>query len=438
MRARVAPLLILAWLVGGAGCQRDPVGDGWARFGLGDSAGARTAFQELAGQRETAGVGNAALAELHLLMGEDADAEARYQAARAADPANADYVVGYGQALLRQDRTAEAYRAFLDALEVADEGAHVARVAGLLGDAHKVTRLTRTSTDNYSPRFSPDGAHVFFTSHVDGNGDLVRLTLETRELQRVTDTATTNEYGANLSHDGARLLYSSVQHRTNAGLITLQASGSATRSEVFLVRDLATDEDRMLSPSPGPVANPLFSPDGTRILFEAITDSNLDIWTMSDLGKDRVRLTTGEEDDGEPAYHPSGDRVVFVRTHDRNFELMSMATDGTDLRQVTSTPYNEFGGAFSPDGKWYVYPVERGFATTELALMEWSTRRVRTLSRVQGRCIQPSFSPDGTQVIFASDRSDYLELYLMDLTQPAKAETLRRLLRGRLRASSQQ
>ena len=438
MPARIAPLLVIACLVAVTGCDREPTAAGWGKFGSGDRVGAGAAFTELTTRPETAAVGHAALGELHLTVGEDAGAEAEYLAARRADAGAVAYVVGYGQALLRQDRTTEAYRAFLEALDAGPEASHVTHIAGLVGDAHKVTRLTRTSTDNYSPRFSPDGAHVFFTSHVDGNGDIVRLTLETRELQRVTDTATTNEYGANLSQDGARLLYSSVQHRTNAGLITLQASGSATRSEVFLVRDLATDEDRMLSPSPGPVANPLFSPDGTRILFEAITDSNLDIWTMSDRGKDRVRLTTGEEDDGEPAYHPSGERVVFVRTHDRNFELMSMAVDGSELRQVTFTPFNEFGGAFSPDGKWYVYPVERGFATTELVLMEWATRRVRTISRVQGRCIQPSFSPDGTQVVFASDRSDYLELYLMDLTQPAKAETLRRLLRARLRAASQQ
>jgi TolB protein len=262
------------------------------------------------------------------------------------------------------------------------------------------------------------------------------LTLETRELRRLTDLPRTNEYGANYSPDGSTLLYSSVQHRTNAGLITLQASGSSTRNEAFMARDVATEEDRRLSPSPGPVGGPLYSPDGARVVFEAIVDGNLDIWTMAANGKDRLRLTTTEEDDGQASYHPAGERIVFVRTFDRNFELMDMATDGSDTRQITTTPYPEFGGSFSPDGKWFVYAVERGFATTELALMEWATRRVRPLSRMRGRCIQPAFSPDGTKIVFASDRSDYLELYMMDLAQPPNPATLRRQLNTRLLGAS--
>jgi Tol biopolymer transport system component len=436
MRRHVARLLALAALLVGVGCGSDPEAAGWELFGAGDVAGARAAFTQVQQDSGSTATGAAALGELSLLVGADSDAEAMYRTAWAAEPRNAAYTVGYGEALLRQGREDEAYEAFLQALALDANGPHVARIAGLVGDAHKVSRLTRTSTDNYSARFDLDGTHVVYTSHVDGNGELMLLTLATRQLRRLTDLPHTNEYGANYSPDGASLLYSSVQHRTNAGLITLQASGSSTRNEAFMTRDLATDEDRRLSPSPGPVGSPLYSPDGARVLFEAIVDGNLDIWTMAADGKDRLRLTTTTEDDGQAAYHPGGDRIIFVRTFERNFELMDMATDGSDTRHITTTPYAEFGGSFSADGKWFVYAVERGFATTELALMEWATRRVRPLSRVQGRCIQPAFSPDGTKVVFASDRSDYLELYMMDLTQPPNADTLRRQLNTRLRAGS--
>ncbi len=436
MRRYSSPLLVLVALLGCAGCGADAVGEGWDLFGRGDVAGARATFARVFRDPSSMAEGAAALGEMHLLIGVDVEAESMYRAAWAASPHRADYAVGYAEALLRQGREEEAYEAFLEALDLDADGPHVARVAGLVGDAHKVSRLTRTSTDNYAPRFGVDGAHVVYTSHVDGNAELMLLTLGARELRRLTDMPRTNEYGANYSPDGSSLLYSSVQHRTNAGLITLQASGSSTRNEAFMARDMATQEDRRLSSSPGPVGSPLYSPDGTRVVFEAIVDANLDIWTMAADGKDRQRLTTTTEDDGQATYHPAGDRIIFVRTFDRNFELMDMAVDGSDARQVTTTPYSEFGGSFSPDGKWFVYAVERGFATTELALMEWETRRVRPLSRVQGRCIQPAFSPDGTKVVFASDRSDYLELYLMDLAQPPNPDTLRRQLNARLRAGS--
>ena len=431
MRGYAARLMALTVLFAGAGCGSDPLDEGWRHFGAGRIEDASAAFARASGA-----AGAAALGEMALLTGDDAAAEERYRSAWAAEPQQAAYAVGYGEAVLRQGREEEAYSAFLQALDVAADGGHVTRIAGLVGDAHKVSRLTRTSTDNYAPRFDLDGTHVVYTSHVDGNAELMLLTLATRELRRLTDLPRTNEYGANYSPDGSSLLYSSIQHRTNAGLITLQASGSSTRNEAFMERDVATQEDRRLSPSPGPVGSPLYSPDGTRVVFEAIVDGNLDIWTMAADGKDRVRLTTALEDDGQAAYHPAGDRIVFVRTFERNFELMDMATDGSDTRAVTTTPFSEYGGSFSPDGKWFVYAVERGFATTELALMEWETRRVRPLSRVQGRCIQPAFSPDGAKVVFASDRSDYLELYLMDLTQPANAHTLRRQLNARIAAGS--
>ncbi len=68
--------------------------------------------------------------------------------------------------------------------------------------------------------------------------------------------------------------------------------------------------------------------------------------------------------------------------------------------------------------------------------MDWRTRRVTTLSSGPGHALQPAFSPDGQSIVFVSDRGDYMELYLMDLTSPISAGTLKRQLVALLRIES--
>ncbi|GIX07857.1 MAG: hypothetical protein KatS3mg115_2260 [Candidatus Poribacteria bacterium] len=432
--ASLGGLLLLAglWL---SGCGADPVQEGWRAYARGEFQQAEQLFQEALNASDPRQGAEAALALAELALGrlEFQQAEAMYRRAWGQLPNDPRPLLGYAEALLRQGREEAALQALYELVNRFPEGDHVLRAAGLLGDAYATVRLTRTATDNYSPHFSPDGTTLLFTSHQEGSGDIYRLSLETLRMEPVVQMPMTNEYAAQFTPDGKGIVFASIQYRSEAGVLTFHGSGSTVRNEMIYFRDLETGEERALTSTPSPVANPVLRPDGGLLAFEAIVDENLDVWTMDLSGKSRTRWTEDESDEGNPVWLPDGRHLLYVGTDSENhYDLFLLDTQTRAVQRLTQTAINEYAGAFSPDGSAYVYPRQFGDAKIELAWMDWKSRRSYTISRGRGLSAQPVFSPDGSKLVFVSDRSDYLELYLMDLSRPVSADTLRRQLRARL------
>jgi len=97
---------------------------------------------------------------------------------------------------------------------------------------------------------------------------------------------------------------------------------------------------------------------------EGIGDDN-QIYTITPTGARRQTLTTSRYFSSlDPAYSPDGKRIVFVRAyqhfhHDyRQYDLWTMHADGTHKGRLTKTPgVFELQPAWSPDGKQIVFAV---------------------------------------------------------------------------------
>lgn len=424
---RIAAAFLLAVF---AACGESPIDEGWEAYRREGPEKAREAFLRLTKDPKRAADAELALAEIALEQEELEEAKTRFQNAAAKNELFADAYAGLGEALYRMGRQKEAYEVWIQALEREPEGAHTERIGAMTGKAYHTTRLTRDGADSYFPRFHPDGKSVVFASHQYESADLFLLRLEDMARERLTDMDASNEICPVYSPDGSALIFAATEHRTGVGYITLHASGTSARRIVLMKRDSADGSVSLLTPNPSSVANPFHHPSEERIAFEAAVEENLDIWTMDVEGGGKVRLTTGPEDDGSPVYTPDGRSILFVQTQENNFELMLMKADGTEIEQATRTPYNEFAASFSPDGRRVVYFRQRD--SYELALMDWETRRARVLCRLKGDAMQPSFSPDGRRIVFVSNQSDYMELYLLDLSKPVPGASILRRLRSLL------
>ena len=89
-----------------------------------------------------------------------------------------------------------------------------------------------------------------------------------------------------------------------------------------------------------------------------------------------------------------------------------------DLKRLTDAKGYDAEGSYSPDGKQIVFCSNRGGADNlELYIMDADGKNVRQLTNAPG-CYNggPFFSPDGKQVIFRSDRKkkDHLQLYVIN------------------------
>ena len=132
------------------------------------------------------------------------------------------------------------------------------------------------------------------------------------------------------------------------------------RTEVHVTRSDGTN-DRVVHSEPAPgtyaVFSATFSPDGSRIVFDAGTDSEYNIFVMASDGSN-VRQLTQRGTDYNPAWSPDGSRIVFIRFEEiSESDVFVMDADGSDVRRLTDhgTQSTNIDPQFSPDGALITY-----------------------------------------------------------------------------------
>ncbi len=100
----------------------------------------------------------------------------------------------------------------------------------------------------------------------------------------------------------------------------------------------------------GDARQPAWSPDGSRIAFQAYWDGNYHIWSVGADGTGLRQHTRGRFDHREPHWSPDGDRLAFSSDRGGSYDVWVMGLDAGDPEQLTDWPGNEYGPAFSPDG----------------------------------------------------------------------------------------
>ena len=166
-----------------------------------------------------------------------------------------------------------------------------------------------------------------------------------------------------------------------------------------------------LAPAPDPLLNlgcNTWSPDGTRLAVEGFNDDHPEvngIYTVraSD-GGDLMRVTNVPDNPGD--YSPDGTRIVFLGdpAHGRRGSLavFTVNTDGTGLRQITPGIANCCPGpSWSPDGTEILFGSAKGklFVVhpdgTGLAQIPIDTGGGFSFA------FGPGWSPDGKNMVFS-------------------------------------
>src|SRR5690606_37436419 len=117
---------------------------------------------------------------------------------------------------------------------------------------------------------------------------------------------------------------------------------------------------------------------------------------------------------------PSGTRVVFEGLSTAGFSDLYVIDFGTQQRTaITDDRYRDSDPSWSPDGRYIVFASDRTAFGAEgypnLFLYDVETGDIRYLT--YGRWIdqQPRWSRDGTRIAFSSDRGGVFDLYAVDI-----------------------
>ncbi|MBK8904575.1 MAG: PD40 domain-containing protein [Anaerolineaceae bacterium] len=161
---------------------------------------------------------------------------------------------------------------------------------------------------------------------------------------------------------------------------------------------------------------PRVSPDDARIVFESERDGNPEIYVMNRDGSQQTRLTANPANDRLPAWSPDGNQITFQSFRTGNAEIYVMNADGSDVRRVTTTGAIEghtswsannllvFNASEPNQNYWQIY-------TSDLA---GNNRQKLTNTRIDEW--SPEWSPDGTQILFLSERDSSVNsgIYMME------------------------
>ena len=131
--------------------------------------------------------------------------------------------------------------------------------------------------------------------------------------------------------------------RGKNGLIVYAVELQPEHFQLFTIRPDGSGRKQITHGSAAGAANPDWSSDGQRIVFERQTKNSAGIATMSANGTG-VRALTPKGFQGQPSFSHDGKRIVYERDiAPGNNGVWIMRADGTELRRVTRNPFMRGG-----------------------------------------------------------------------------------------------
>jgi len=138
-----------------------------------------------------------------------------------------------------------------------------------------------------------------------------------------------------------------------------------------------------------------------------------DIWIVPDTGGSPIRVTDDAATEGDLQWVRGTSEVGFsTGVEERGLWTKSLA-DGSERRL---TPDSIRVGTYdlSPDGSQVVYQVVRGGGVSDLEIVPVSGGARRSLVTGSAQDSLPEWSPDGTKVLFISDRTGNHDVWIVD------------------------
>jgi TolB protein len=233
-------------------------------------------------------------------------------------------------------------------------------------DGENQRRLTANRTLNITPRWSPDGRAIAFTSYRRGGANIFISNIFEGTLVEVTQ-----------------------------------------------------------GPKVGENWLPAWSPDGTRVAFSSTRDGNPEIYVANRDGSNVHRLTNHPGIDISPTWSPSGTQIAFTSDRTGTPQIWIVGTDGLNLHRETSESFCDKPTWSAPPYNEIAYASRTG-PGFDIKVLDLATNQARQLTFGEGSNESPSFAPNGRHIVFTSTRAGKTQVFTLardgkDVRQLTKA-----------------
>jgi Tol biopolymer transport system component len=263
-------------------------------------------------------------------------------------------------------------------------------------DGSNQTNLTKSYTVEQTPKWSPDGQRLAFTSSQAGYSQSDSLTVmnadgsEKKHIIPPKIFGHSSIYGYSWSPDGTKILY----WGSPQDIQVVNADGSNHRN--LTASSLTAELDAA------------WSPDGTRIAFAKYQNDESQIFDMNPDGSNQLQLTFDAGRHLNPTWSPDSRKIAYLRWLNQKTELFVMNSDGSGQVKLADVPL-ETPLAWSPDGKYIAFNSKPASNSTlwQIHLVKPDGSELKPLT-TGANDRDFSWSPDSKQILFSGIASNRL------------------------------
>lgn len=180
--------------------------------------------------------------------------------------------------------------------------------------------------------------------------------------------------------------------------VTADLLVASNRSGAFGIYQLRPDSPDTLLPvliDSGANVQGVRSPDRTRIAFSSNRAGSYDLYVMDADGRGVRRLTVDAGSEGDPVWTPDGSRILYSAAPPAGTpQVMSIRPDGRDARQVAVSAGANRGPEVSPDGRRVAFVSTRD-GNPEIYEAGIDGSSPRRLTKSGDRKNSPRYLPNG-------------------------------------------
>ncbi len=242
---------------------------------------------------------------------------------------------------------------------------------------------------------------IYFVSDRTGHKEIWAMDYDGSNQHAITRLASIS-LSPRISPDGSRLAFSSLAKTSWEIMMYSLELGRAVTFPRFGGTNLS----------------PAWAPDGTRLAFSSSRIGTSEIYLVDASGGSLKRLTTAKGPDVSPTWNrKTGAQLAFVSGRTGLPQIYTMEADGTNVQRMTDQGY-AVSPSWAPNGQFLTFSWMRKYGpgapgSNDIYLMDIASKQWVQLTHDGGRNDYPSWSPDGRHIVFQSSRSGSEQIWTM-------------------------